>query len=140
MPQINITTQIFLPIVFIFLAAYIYHFFTKRRFSKETFNAAANEFNNAFKGFRAMLENNFRYQIGRFEAPIHDHFEAAFVFRQHLGWFKRICFNRKLVKYKIATTEYDEKEQYLGVKNIPHDTNLKLIKLIDALLKYAKPK
>ena len=107
---------------------------------KEVFKKASDRFNNAFKDFLAMLESGFRYQMGPFVAPIPEHLAAAIVFRQHLWWFRRKCFDRKMDQYKQAAEKYDDEEQYLGVKNISHDTTLKLKKRIYALLKYAKPK
>ena len=140
MPQTISTTQAIITLVSILMAAYLYHFFTERRASKETFNTAAKEFVDAFKEFHAMLETNFQYEIGHIKAPIPDHIAAAIVFRQHLGWFLRKCFNRKLAQYKQCAKEYQNIEQHIGLENIPHDISLKLIKLIDALLKYAKHK
>jgi len=111
------------------------------RDKRKEFVNAINEFILAYKEFFAMLESDFRYQIGPFVAPIPEHLAAAIVFRQHLGFFRRRCFDREVAQYKEAAEKYDdEAEKCFGVKNIPHETTLKLVKSINSLLKYAKPK
>lgn len=110
------------------------------RRKKDIFTKASSKFINTFNKFRTMLDTNFQYEKGSINAPIPDHIAAAFEFRRHLGLLKRICFDRKLAEYKQYAEEYQNIEKYVGLKNIPHETNLKLLKQIDSLLKYAKPK
>lgn len=107
------------------------------------FARAGNEFINAFKDFIVLLESGGAYERSgaSISCPIPDHLSAAFVFRKYLWWFQRKCFDRKLAQYKQAADEYDyEVKKCYGIKNIPHETCLKLIKQINGLLKYANPK
>lgn len=111
------------------------------REKRKEFAQAGNEFRKSINVFLVMLETNFRHENGRFNIPIPDHLAAAKLFRQHLDRFRRKRFDKKLVQYNKAAEKYaDEAEKCLGTKNVSHDTKLKLIKVIDSLLKYAKPK
>lgn len=109
------------------------------RRKKDIFAKASSKLINTFNEFRTMLETNFQYEIGRIEAPIPDHIAAAFEFMRHLGWLRRKGFNRKLAQYKQCAEKYQNIEKYVGLKNIPHEANLELLKIMDSLLKYAKP-
>lgn len=124
-------------ILFGFIAS---HRLSGNRRKKERFTKVCDKFSYAFEEFRAMLETNFQYEIGAIKAPIPDHIAAAFEFRRHLGWFRRKGFDRKLAQYKLGAKEYQDIEKYVGLKNIPHETNRKLLKQIDSLLKYANYK
>jgi len=140
---INITIYVILSIIGIFLAAWLHHFFAKKRDSKKTFNMAANEFSNAFREFVAMLDSGFNYEKSGacIDIPFPDHSAAAIEFRRHLGWFRRKCFDRKLTQYKLAAEQYDDEvNKCFGLKNVSHETNLKLLKRINSLLKYSNPK
>lgn len=127
---------VFIPV----FVAILNHVFAIRRKRKESFNNAAQKFRNTFTEFLVMLETNFEYVSSRIEVPFPDHSSVAIEFRQYLWLFRRIAFDRAWKKYNVDAQEYDKKVQKcFGLKNIPHETNLKLSKRIKTLLKYAKP-
>ena len=130
-------------VVGILIGGLIGHYLAIGRDKRKTFNWAGNEFIDAFKDFVVLLKSGGVYERdgAGISCPIPDHIAAAIKFRRHLKWFQAKRFNRELAKYKIAGAKYDDEvEKCLGVKNVSHDTNLELIKLIDSLLKYANPK